>query len=235
MLELIRIDLKGVNCYLSKNENGFILFDTGGHLVMDQQFTNRRELLLKELKDAGCTPDNLNLIVLTHGDNDHTCNAAYLRKHYNAPIAMNAYDKELVDGPTLRKWMKSYQYSSVELQHMFLQYQEVITNVTQKTLDEFESFNPDILLEDGFDLSVYGLEAKVFHVPGHTPGSIAIVIKGDELIAGDLFENIEKPGPAPNAIDFPLLYDSINKFKNLTIKTVYPGHGDPFCFEDLQL
>ena len=83
MSQIIRIDLNGVNSYLAKYENGFILFDTGGHIVMDQQFTNRRELLLQGLEKAGCTADSLKLIVLTHGDNDHSCNAAYLREHFN--------------------------------------------------------------------------------------------------------------------------------------------------------
>ncbi len=235
MSELIRIDLNGVNCYLSKNENGFILFDTGGHLVMDQQFTNRREPLLKELKAAGCTDNNLNLIVLTHGDNDHSCNAAYLRKHFKTKIAMNDCDRKMVEEPTLQQWMESYQYNSVELQQMFLQYKEVIMKVTQKVLDEFESFSPDILLEDGFDLSEYGIDAKVIHVPGHTQGSIAIVTKGGELIAGDTFENMDKPSPAPNADDFQQLSLSINKLKNLSISTVYPGHGNPFTFKEIDM
>ncbi|MFT4143969.1 MAG: MBL fold metallo-hydrolase [Mobilitalea sp.] len=233
MYKLIRIDLNGVNCYLSKDKNGFILFDTGGHLVMDKQFTNRRELLLKELEAAGCTDNNLNLIVLTHGDSDHSCNAAYLRKYFKTKIAMNACDRKLVEEPTLQQWMESYQYDSVELQQRFLQYKEIITKVTQKILDEFERFSPDILLEDGFDLSDYGFDAKVIHLPGHTPGSIAIVTRDGKLISGDTFENTEIPGPAPNADDFQQLTLSINSLKHLSINTVYPGHGNPFNFKEL--
>jgi len=232
MSEIIRIDLNGVNSYLAKCESGFILFDTGGHIVMDQQFTNRRELLLKELEAAGCLEHNLKLIVLTHGDNDHSCNAAYLRERFNTKIAMHNGDRELVENPTLEKWMDSYQYNSVELQQMFSQYKDVIVQVTQKTLDEFERFSPDILLEDGFNLLPYGLDAKVIHVPGHTKGSIAVLTESGALIAGDTFANNGKPSPAPNATDFPQLADSIDKLKNLKIEMVYPGHGEPFRFED---
>ncbi len=42
---IARIDLGGVNCYLLKAKDGFILADTGGHMVMDKTFTNRREAL----------------------------------------------------------------------------------------------------------------------------------------------------------------------------------------------
>ena len=230
MSEVIRIDLNGVNSYLARCENGFILFDTGGHIVMDQQFTNRRALLLKELETAGCTEINLNLIVLTHGDNDHSCNAAYLRERFKTKIAMHDGDRELVENPTLQKWMKGYQYNAVELQQMFLQYKDIITKVTQKTLNEFERFSPDILFEDGFNLSPYGLDAVVIHIPGHTQGSIAILTKDGDLIAGDTFVNDGKPGPAPNATDFAQLAGSVNRLKAMPVKTVYPGHGDPFQF-----
>ena len=233
MSEIIRIDLNGVNSYLAKCEGGFILFDTGGHLVLDQKFTNRRELLLKAIETAGCTLDTLKLIVLTHGDNDHSCNAAYLRDHSNAKIAMHDSDRGLVEYPTLQKWMESYQYSSTEMQHMFLQYKDGITKITQKTLDEFERFSPDILLKDGSSLAPYGLNAIVIHVPGHTKGSIAILTENGELISGDTFVNNEKPGPSPNATDFPKLADSIDKLKGLAIETVYPGHGTPFGFNEL--
>ena len=233
MFEIIRIDLNGVNSYLAKCENGFILFDTGGHTTMDQPFTNRRELLLNGLEAAGCTEDNLNLIVLTHGDNDHACNAAYLRERFHAKIAMHNSDLDLVEHPTLQKWMESYQYDSPQLQQMFLQYKEVITQVTQKILDEFGPFSPDVLLEDGDDLSSYGFDATVIHTPGHTNGSIAVLAKNGELIAGDTFVNMEKPGSAPNANDFKQLNDSINRLKTYKIETVYPGHGSPFKFEYL--
>lgn len=79
--EIIRIDLGGVNCYLLKENSKFILFDTGGHLFMDKTFSNRREELEKELETYGCTQNNLVLIVLTHGDNDHATNAAFLKKN----------------------------------------------------------------------------------------------------------------------------------------------------------
>jgi hydroxyacylglutathione hydrolase len=46
-MEIIQIDLKSVNCYLGKQEDSFILFDTGGHIIMDKEFTNRRELFEK--------------------------------------------------------------------------------------------------------------------------------------------------------------------------------------------
>ena len=61
-----------VNCYLVHSAGSFLLIDTGG--------ANQRAELEKELESAGCRPNHLKLIVITHGDFDHTGNAAHLRK-----------------------------------------------------------------------------------------------------------------------------------------------------------
>ncbi len=73
-----------VNCYLIKTEAGYVLIDTGS--------TNQRAVLEQELLKAGCRPGNLRLIILTHGDFDHTGNAAHLRRKFNAPLAMHPAD-----------------------------------------------------------------------------------------------------------------------------------------------
>lgn len=231
--KIIRIALNGVNCYLLKGASGFVLVDTGGHLVMDKQFTNRRDLLLKELDAVGSTENKLNLIVLTHGDNDHACNAKYLRERYGVKIALHKDDLSLVEKPALQEWMNSFQYRSLAYRLIFRLLGKTITKVMQKTIEDFESFTPDILLGDGFDLSAYGVDATIIHMPGHTLGSIAIFTKDGNLIAGDTFTNNNKPTTAPNAIDFKQLSASIQKLRDYAIGTVYPGHGEPFEYKKL--
>lgn len=41
-------------------------------------------------------------------------------------------------------------------------------------MPEFQTFEPDLTLSDGQSLEEYGVDAKVLHVPGHTPGSIVV-------------------------------------------------------------
>lgn len=233
MINIIQIDLGGVNSYLVKTEQGFILVDTGGPLVMDKQFTNRCELLQKKLDIEGCTNNNLQLIVLTHGDSDHTYNALYFKTHYNVPVAMHNKDRKLVEEPTLEEWTESFQYRSLMLKIVFRLLKKIIQKVTQNALDKFSPFTPDLLLNDGFDLSPYGLNATIIHTPGHTHGSIAILTKDGDLIAGDTFSNNKKPEEAANAIDFIQLSKSVNKLKQFPIKKVYPGHGSPFSFDKI--
>ena len=69
---LLPFKFGSVNCYLIENDSKYILIDTGS--------SKQRTQLEKELKNAGCKPGNLKLIVITHGDFDHTGNASYLLK-----------------------------------------------------------------------------------------------------------------------------------------------------------
>ena len=78
-----------VNCYLIETGSGYLLIDTG--------CKNNRVELVRELEDAGCKQGNLRLILLTHGDFDHTSNAAYLREKFGAKIAMHAEDSLLLE------------------------------------------------------------------------------------------------------------------------------------------
>ena len=73
-----------VNCYLVRTSNGFILIDTGR--------PNKRNAIIKELESADCHPGNLKLIVLTHGDFDHSGNAVYVRRKFESQIAMHQDD-----------------------------------------------------------------------------------------------------------------------------------------------
>ncbi len=231
--EIIKIDLGLVNCYLLKSDNGFILVDTGGHIIMDKTFNNRCKLLDDTLNKAGCTSNNLHLIILTHGDNDHACNTAFIREKYKSKIAIHSSDCHLVENPSVNDFMNSFQYRSFAYKLMFKIMKNTIYRVATKTLSDFERFSPDILIDDNFQLSEYGFEAKVLHIPGHTDGSIGILTNEGDLIAGDTFANIKKPQIAPNACNFKLLVESINKLHSYKIGIVYPGHGEPFAFKDL--
>ena len=82
--EILTISLGFVNCYLVKTDAGFVLVDTG--------MRSGRADLEKALANAGCQLGNLKLIVITHGDIDHTDNCVYLREKYQTRIAMHQND-----------------------------------------------------------------------------------------------------------------------------------------------
>lgn len=233
--EIVRLDLGGVNAYLLKQDGSCLLVDTGGYLIKDKLFNSRREQLLQQLSANGCGADNLKLVVLTHGDCDHAANAAFLRSQYGAKIAMHSEDIELVDHPTMEKMMETFRYRSVFLKGFFLLIKGKIKQVMQKTWENFEGFQPDILLDEGYNLEPYGFNAKSIFLPGHTKGSIGILTARNDLISGDIFANVGKPAAAPNAFDFKALDESIKRIKAMNIQTIFPGHGEPFAMKDSTL
>ncbi|MGD0583959.1 MAG: MBL fold metallo-hydrolase [Bacteroidales bacterium] len=210
MEEIKTIGLTFVNAYLLKVKENFILVDTG--LAM------HHEKLESELTSAGCLPDRLKLVILTHGDLDHTGNCAMLQKKYGCKIAMHEGDVPMVrDGVMIRRKVRSLQ------SRIFF----LIRKLFRKKF-VFDSFSPDILLTEGQRLNDYGLDAIVIHIPGHTKGSIGILTAEGNLFAGDTFTNRKKPATANLIENQDELNESLSRIKNMDIKMVYPGHGSPF-------
>jgi glyoxylase-like metal-dependent hydrolase (beta-lactamase superfamily II) len=197
-----------INCYLIKTDTGFILIDTGR--------ASKRTKLEKELESAGCQPGNLKLIVLTHGDFDHTGNAAYLRKKFGTRIAMHYDDSGMAERGDMF-WNRKN--PNVLIRIMF----DLFFGLRKS-----DRFKPDLYIEDGYDLSGYEFGAKVLHLPGHSKGSIGILTADGNLFCGDLFMNMNQPAPTSLVDDLAELNSSIGKLKSLKINTVYPGHGKSF-------
>lgn len=197
-----------VNCYLVETETGFVLIDTGG--------ANMRAELEEELASAGCKPGSLALIALTHGDFDHTGNCAYLREKFGVPVGLHEDDSGMIERGDMF-WNRESG--------------NILLRMIAPALLSFPAsarFEPDLYIEDGTDLSVYGLDARVLSIPGHSKGSIGILTAAGDLFCGDLLEN--RDGPALNPImDDPVAANaSLEKLRRFEINTVYPGHGDPF-------
>ena len=90
---------------------------------------------------------------------------------------------------------------------------------------------PDDLLDHGDTVLLGALELEVLHLRGHTPGSVALVLRSRDgsthLFTGDsLFPG--GPGRTWSAEDFTSLMDDLEErvFAALPDDTwVYPGHG----------
>jgi hydroxyacylglutathione hydrolase len=206
--------LGSVNCYLIETDAGYVLVDTGS--------SNRRNDLEKELESAGCKPGNLRLIVLTHGDFDHTGNAAYLRSKYGTKIAMHYNDSGMVEQGNMFFNRKRPIFLLRMIVPIFFGF------------GKSKRFVPDLYIDDGHKLAEYGLEAEVISIPGHSKGSIGILTVGGDFFCGDLLENTKKPALNSLIDQSGAANASIEKLKTLEMSTVYPGHGKPFPMDILR-
>ena len=217
MTETIRsLTFRASNAYLVKGETGFILIDTG--------FRFDRARLEGELRAAGCGPGDLRLIVITHGDPDHSGNAAYVREICGAKIAMHKAEAKAVERgdmflsrgrmPLTRRLLKPL--------------------IRLLRLRKRDRFAPDLHLEDGDRLDEYGLDATILHVPGHSAGSIAVLTADGIFFSGDFLENRARPSLATFVDNAETLKASYERVKKLDIRIVYPGHGKAFALDEIE-
>jgi glyoxylase-like metal-dependent hydrolase (beta-lactamase superfamily II) len=92
---------------------------------------------------------------------------------------------------------------------------------------------------DDFSLEAYGIPARVIYTPGHTMGSMSVLIESGEAIVGDLAMNMKllrlSPGMPIFAEDVSLIKPSWKKLLDLGARTIYPAHGRPFSAEVLRM
>ena len=197
-----------VNCYLVAASQGFILIDTGG--------SNSRKNLIKELENAGCKPGLLKLILITHGDFDHTGNATYLRNLFGCRIAMHEDDLDMAQFGDMFANRKKPNILLRKLIPLF------------SGFGKDERFQPDFFVKNGDDLSEHGFDARILSIPGHSRGSIGILTAQGDLFCGDLLENLKTPVLGSLTDDLLAARESILKLRDIQVNMVYPGHGKPF-------
>jgi len=154
-------------------------------------------LILKELEALRLEPV---AIVATHGHFDHVEGLASLRRATGAPVCIHQGDLPLLQGLTGQGLLFGVQVEAAP--------------------------QPDRLLEEG-DLVPFGdMALQVLHTPGHSPGSVSLLIDravfvGDLLFAGSIGRTDLQGG------DYQTLIRSVRQ-KIFTLPddtVVYPGHG----------
>ncbi len=201
-----------VNCYLIEKDAKFLLIDTGS--------SNSRRQLELELDRAGCWPGNLKLIILTHGDFDHTGNAAFLRHKYGVRVAMHQADTPMAEQGDM--------FAGRNRPNFLIR--KVLPALSG--FGRSERFSPDLFIGEGYELSAHGFDARVYSIPGHSLGSIGVLVKSGEFFCGDLFENIKKPALGSIMDNQVKAKSSAARLKKLKVTTVFPGHGKPFLIKD---
>lgn len=203
-----------VNAYLIETESNFFLIDTGS--------TSARGALKNSLIEKGVGKKPLSIVILTHGDFDHTSNAAYLRGIYRLKVGMHIDDWDMATkGDMFANRMKP----------------NFIIKTMMSLLSGFgksEQFKPDIAFQERQRLGDLGLDGEIIPIPGHSKGSIGVMLSGGEFFCGDLFENTKRPSlnSLMDNVDSARL--SLKMLLGENISMVFPGHGEPFSSNHLK-
>lgn len=150
--------------------NAYLVLDDRAVLV-DAGAPKDGDRLVGALRQNGITPEDLSLIVLTHGHTDHTGALASVAPG-GAPIAVGAEDAPMVvrgvNGPLPPTGPAG----------------RLLQPLVRRTT--FPGWTPELLLSGPLRLDGYGVGAELVPADGHTPGSYVVHLDDGDAIVGDM-------------------------------------------------
>jgi len=177
--------------------NAFIVEDPAARKAVVVDPGGDGESLLREIGNLGLAVEK---ILLTHGHFDHVGAVGLLREKTGAPVYVHADDLERMLGARRQGMLFGLSVQNPP--------------------------KPDHLVADGDTVSFGGVDFRVAHTPGHTPGCVCYIaggmaFVGDLIFAGSIGRT-DLPGGS-----YETLIDSVRtRIFTLSDDTVlFPGHG----------
>jgi hydroxyacylglutathione hydrolase len=203
--------------------HSYVIRDQGA-IIVDCGDTKKAKEFVKEIENISLKPEEIKLIVITHGHFDHIGTAAEIKKITRAKIAMHIREKD---------WLEN---GLMPLPPGLSMWGTVLLGIMKVFMVPFRTITPtqvDIVLDDNeFSLKDYDIPGKVIHTPGHSSGSVSVLLETGDAFVGDLAMNTLPMRFSPG---LPVFGDSMEMIKNSWClllnqgaKMVYPAHGNPF-------
>lgn len=214
-MQIIKIKLRVSNAYLVIDRKA-MLVDTGS--------SNEADKILAAVKRAGVNEKDIALILHTHGHVDHAGSTAELKRRLGVPVAVHAEDVFM---------LKTGMNGTVNPINFGASIYK------QLLVKPFEPSQPDLVIEKEMTLKEFGVNARVAFTPGHTKGSISILLGNKEAIIGDVMMggfiggNLFPSHPMVHYFfeNFNEVKLSIKKIIEYAPSKIYVGHGGPLSLD----
>lgn len=212
--EIFRFSLRFNDCYVIR-ERDTIMIDGGP--------PNKKDDFLKAMKNIQLEPESIKLIIITDGHPDHIGSARDMKELTKAKIAMHRLARNCLEAG---EW-KKMQTAGGRIGSA------IFGRLIKWFSGEIPSTEVDLVVEDdGLSLDEYGVSGRIIYTPGHTLGSISVLLDSGEAFVGDLAMNKLPlrlgPGLPTVAEDKGKVKESWRKLLELGVTTIYPAHGKPF-------
>ncbi|EXI80869.1 MAG: Metallo-beta-lactamase L1 precursor [Candidatus Accumulibacter appositus] len=212
-VEVVPIPLSMSNVYLVKGTRGPILVDSGS--------TDDLAQLTKNLARAGLRIEDLATVILTHGHADHAGLAAEIRRRSGAVIIAGRGDRAMLDAG--------------------LNSPVTATGFTGRLIlllpldPRFAPLRADVEVDGTLELAAYGLPGRAVQMPGHTPGSLVILLDDGRAFVGDMILGgwlggallPHRAGEHYFHMDVAGNRANIAALAKQAIRTYFLGHGGP--------
>ena len=173
--------------------------------LIDTGFGSDVKDTVRLMKEAGVSPEELQLIINTHSHSDHVGGNFHLQQNYGVTIAAHKWEADLINSCDSEACSAEW-------------------------LDQpVEPYRVDTKLSDNDKINTGSKTLKVLHTPGHTLGHISLYEPEEEiLICGDLFHendvgwlNVFREG----VTSIQRSLESLDRLSKLQIRHAYSGHG----------
>jgi hydroxyacylglutathione hydrolase len=203
--------------------NAFLVVRGNSAMLVDAGLPNAQAKIGKALNAHGLDWSRLRLTILTHAHIDHAGSAVQVRTLSSCPLLAHHAEVGHCEGqaPVLRP--------SGPFGRVF-----AWTGAIQRP---FPYFTPDLIMTtDVFDLADYGFDGRVVHTPGHTKGSVSVLLQDGCVLAGDLAASgimlggiamRSRPKQPPFEEDSVAVAKSLEGLLSKGCKTFFLGHGGP--------
>jgi glyoxylase-like metal-dependent hydrolase (beta-lactamase superfamily II) len=214
---IVSIPLGFSRGYLITWETRAILVDTGQK--------KQTKSLTAVLKQKNLSYRDLTHIVLTHSHYDHVGGLAELRQKSDAKVVVHKEEAGyLRNGYT--PFPKGTSFFSKLISNLG-------SSLSRKTT-HYEPVEPDVIVKDRYEIAKDDPHVYVMHTPGHTDGSVSVIVDDTHAFVGDTMFNIFPHTVFPPfANDVPTLLTSWRNLIETGCTQFYPGHGRPFPVEKL--
>ena len=217
---IISVPLGFTDCYLIQEDTGIIMIDGGTSGNINTFKTT--------LSAHSIQPSDIKLIIVTHGHIDHIGSLNDIKTYTGAQIAAHHNDRQCLEQG---EWIDTHKPKGVG------RYFQIVATVCLPILHIlYPNATPvevdRVITNEGLSLSEYGIAGRIVYTPGHTIGSLSVVLESGEAFVGDLAMNKfplrRSPGLPTLADDIEIVKTSWRHLIALGVQTVYPGHGKPF-------
>ncbi|WP_214041179.1 MBL fold metallo-hydrolase [Methanoculleus sp.] len=197
----------------------FIVRDQGV-LLVDTGNPGDETAILAAMRKAGIRPDEVSLILVTHGHPDSYGSADALRELTAAPIAVHE-----ADAGAMRLGFDGLRFSAGIVGRL------IGFAGGRRAVPGSGGVEPDIVIRGTADLAPFGVRGRIVPTPGHTSGSVSVLVAGGTAIVGDLLSTLF-PGGRPRlpfrAQDPAAARRSLRTLLAFGPERVCAAHGGPW-------
>lgn len=210
---IVRLNVGAANVYVIEENDRRLMIDAGN--------PGDEHKYEAQMRAAGIDPESIDYAIITHGHIDHAGTAAAFQSQHGIKIIGGAGDKPMIAAggnadvcPTsmtarlIMMALEGARYPIFELDHALEMNGETV------------------------DLTEFGITGKVLPHPGHTPGSVVVLI-GRHAFVGDLIRGGIVANQTPTTHFFMCnLEENRQRIREILafdgIEQWHPGHFGPF-------